>query len=197
MTNNGLIKTVVLLCGMCWTAARAEALERYTLHSRKIHGHAEKYVWLHDREQNRVVWKQRLVVFAQVYWSKDQKALAIECQTPKHKPGMMVWREGYRLRYFVVPGGHEYPMGCVWSPDNQRLLVRAGGSGAAWLDQGELFCLRLGSWPRYKYSRFGWARKMAWQNNKTVISWELEEEVDKEGNPTYGDIKKPRLWRVP
>lgn len=190
MANNRFLAAIVLVCCLWWTSARAEARERYTLHSRKIHDRDEKYVWLHDREQNRVIWKRRLVAFVKVHWSNNRKALAIECQASKHKPGIIVWREGYRLRYFAVPGGHDYPMGCVWSPDNRHLLVRAGGSGAADVDYGELFCLWLGRWPHYKCFRIGFARKMAWLNHETVIFWELE-------GDNYSKLKKPRLWRMP
>jgi hypothetical protein len=37
---------------------------------------------------------------------------------------------------------------------------------------------------------------MAWKSRKTVVFWELEE-VGPMDNPSYGNLKKPRLWRAP
>lgn len=175
-----------------WVSASVEAQERYQLRSRPVVGRNEKYVWLHDTWRNQALWKRRLTHWMTSYWSKDGKALAIECQTrnlEKVQTGVMVWREGYRLRFFGVPGGHEYPMGCLWSPDNRRLLVRAGGSGAADLDYGDLFCLKLGRWPSYQLFDIGPARKMAWMNASTVMVWELEV-IGTEDNPRYVGVSK-------
>lgn len=193
MIKPNLAAALMLMIGLCWMHERVEAHERYVLRSRTVkvppYGSQEWDVWLWDRKKGRVVWKRRLDSFNEgedVHWSRDGRALAVECGIP-HRLRVLVWREGYRLRDFAPLG--DYTMGCVWSPDNRRLLVRMGSSGAADIDYGPLYCLQLSSWPRYKYFRVGMARKMAWKNSKTAIYWELSDD--------YARLKPPRLWRAP
>ncbi len=196
------IVVFAFLCGMC---ARAESRERYILHHARImqNGSETWNLWLQDTKRNRTLWKRRVLPFAlsqSVHWSKNRRALAIECQSSSSghrvKSELIVWRIGCRVRFFGVPGGHDFTMGCLWSPDARRLLVRAGGSGAADLDYGELFCLEVGAWPHYKWFDIGGARKMTWRNGRTVVFWELEE-VGEGSAVHYGNLKTPRLWRVP
>ncbi|BCM92519.1 hypothetical protein IAD21_04401 [Abditibacteriota bacterium] len=190
---------MILLVGLWGMCPNVEARERYILRFHKIVGCEERYAWVYDNAQNQILWKRRLTNWITVHWSRDRKALAIECQIPQHnvvETGVLVWREGYRLRFFRAPGSNDYPMGCVWSSDNRRLLVRAGGSDAADADYGELFCLWMGRWPQYKVFKLGDAAKMAWKSNKTAIFWERES-IGPRDNPGYGALQKPRLWQAP
>jgi hypothetical protein len=194
MMKSGFPLVVIVMLGLCWNQRRAEASPRYILRSRTFyvpaHATDEWDVWLWDTKRKRVVWKRRLDSYYpkdDVHWSKDRRALAIECGIP-HLFRVLVWREGYRLRDFGVPGYNDYTMGCAWSPDNRRLLVRAGRSAASDIDYGTLYCLKLGSWPHYKLYKLGMARKFAWKNRKTVIFWESSDNLT---------TLRPHLWRAP
>jgi hypothetical protein len=103
-------------------------------------------------------------------WSPDRRALAVSVYDGRVR--VLVWREGFQL---LVPYGYDYTMGCAWSPDNRRLLMRVGASAATDTDTGALYCLKLGRWPRYKYFDVGEGgiRKFAWKSRKTVIYWAL------------------------
>ena len=195
MVKNRFFLTLILMLGLYWTPGWAEASARYILRSRTIkvppYGIEEWDVWLWDKKRSRVVWKRHLDSFdakESVHWSKDRRALAIECGIP-HQLRVLVWREGHRLRDFGVPGSDDYTMGCVWSPDNRRLLVRGGSSGAADVDIGMLYCLKLGRWPDYKLYKLGTARKFAWKSRKTAIFWDVSDD--------YSTLRPPRFWRAP
>ncbi len=84
-------------------------------------------------------------------------------------------------------------MGFVWSPDNQRILVRFGASASSDFDAARMFCLKLGRGDSYKYlttDALYPVRKMAWRDRRTALYWLVKME-----NGTVD--KKPRVWRVP
>ena len=184
--------------------ARAKASERYVLRwktAKLASSASDKWdVWLWDSKRKRVLWKRRMDSFSQeaVHWSKDRRALAIECtivdssdKTPRR---VLVWREGYRLRDFRVPDGDDYTMGCAWSPDKRRLLVLGGSSGDSQLVSGHLSCLELQVWPNYQVFKVGHAHRFLWKNRKTVVYQDFVE---------FPDAHKPiplaqsRIWHAP
>jgi hypothetical protein len=196
MMKNGFLLVVILMLGLCWNQRGAEASPRYILRSRTFYMPAnsgdEWDIWLWDRKRKRVVWKRRLDSYDPkegVHWSKDRRALAIECGIP-HRLRVLVWREGYRLRDFGVPGDNDYTMGCAWSSDNRRLLVRAGYSGAVDINVGRLYCFKLERWPYYTIYKLGWARRFAWKSRKTAMYWGVE-------SGTLATLRTPHLWYAP
>lgn len=184
--------------------ARVKASERYVLRWKTVkmppYDLEEWDVWLWDRQKKRVLWKRHMDSFSAeggVHWSQDRRALAIEGGIPSQWR-FLVWREGYRLRDFGVPGGDDYTMGCAWSPDNRRLLVRSGSSGDSTADIGALYCLRLKSWPNYKYFNLGSARDFKWKNRKTVVFWDVD--FDDPNFDAAGDTPAPLIphtWHAP
>lgn len=169
-------------------AVRGECLsarERYVLKSSSNEQYKPRQIWLWDNKRKRVLWKREVDDAPKVTWSKDHRSLAVEClQNSFH---VLVWREGFRLRDFAPIGN--YSMGCVWSPDNRRLLIRYGADGDKDLGVGVLYCLELRSWPRYHYFSIGAASKMRWRNARTVVF----------GDWDYGPPQgmTDQIWRVP
>ena len=143
---------------------------RYTLELRDARNKSFQVVSLRDNTLNRNLWTRELSD-PKVTWSKDKRALAVEDITH-----FLVWSEGQPLRDFGVPGNWDYTMGCLWSPDNKRLLIRFGLSGMTDVDAGRLFCLKLGRAKSYNYSHVaGVVRQMKWSGNKTVSYRVLDE----------------------
>lgn len=171
-------------------AGQAVARDRYVL--KYGPGEGKRDFWLWDRNRRKVLWKRHFLNISpeNIHWSKDRRAVAIGAGAyPSAR--VIVWREGEPLRDLGLPRHNEYIMGCVWSPDNQRLLIRVGGSAANYLNYGTLFCLQLRRWPGYKFSELGGARKMAWKSRKTVVFWSLKNEMEPGGS------LKARQWRAP
>ena len=137
---------------------------RYTVQMRAAkRGSSFRIVSLHDEMLGRDLWTREML-YPEITWSKDGRAVAVEDVTH-----FLVWREGQHLRNFGVPRKWDYTMGCLWSPDNKRLLVRFGLSGMSDVDAGRLFCLKLGRGKTYKYSHVaGAVRTMKWRDNLTV-----------------------------
>ena len=191
------------------TQARVKASERYVLRWKSVKVKVANYsseewdVWLWDSKRKRVLWKRRLDNFnpladkESVHWSKDRRALAIDCLAESGWQ-VLVWREGYRLRDFGVPGDWDYTMGCAWSPDNRRLLVRCGSSGDTDIDIGKLYCLQLQAWPRYKVFKLGIAREFKWKNRKTAVFWNIDENHDYGPNADIpAPLMPPHFWHAP
>lgn len=156
-------------------------------------------VRLRNKVTGRILWtRKNLFYYRQPNWTKDHRAVAVEAlDSLAGGAKIFIWREGYRLREVVAPPNrwhYDYSMGCVWSPDKRRLLVRFGGSGDGDLDIGHLFSLKLGRGKFYKYTglpSYPLVRKAVWCDNRTVLYWPTED-------PYNGKIvKKPRVWRVP
>ena len=195
-----LLCLILSICALCSQCESAGADERYQLHWRQtVWSQAKKYtepeweIWLRDGLANKTLWKRTLSYHfdpkEDIVWSKDHKAVVVS-----QVPDYFVWREGYRLRHFAAPS--DYMMGFAWSPDNRRLLVRSDGSGASDLDEGGLYCLELGAWPRYKYFRIDAAHKFKWINNHTVSFVQLDYNAMTKHNK-WGYTTKPIYWRVP
>ena len=156
----------------------------------------DKIVRLRNKKSKRIIWTRK-VYGPNVFWSKNHRAVAVDGVSQ-----ILVWHEGYRLRDFApiaarsLGGSYDYFMGCVWSPDNRRLLVRFGGSGNEDANLGALYCLKLGRWPRYQYKRAPsehnvW--KMAWRDSRTALFLPSYDT----GKDYYGYSSTPRRWRVP
>ena len=189
-------------CALCSQHKYAGASERYQLHWRQTvqfqnagykYIHPEWEVWLRDELASKTLWKRTLKddfdPKKDVLWSKNRKAVALSRTTD-----YFVWREGYRLRHFGAPS--DYTMGFAWSPDNRRLLVRSDGSGASDGDEGGLYCLELGTWPRYKYFHLGAAHEFKWIGSNKVRVTQLDYDAINKHNK-YGYTKPPFFWRVP
>lgn len=163
------------------------------------------FMQLKNAKSGRVVWTQEIGLEGETHWSKDGRAVAIELENK-----VFVWREGEKLRRFLVPNprkfkyasrmsAFDYAMGCVWSPDNERLLIRFGGSASTDIGPdgvGVLFCLKFkrGYVPRFfalpsKYDVW----KTAWRDNRTALYWPYGDSV----NALDNLISRPRSWRVP
>ena len=163
-----------LLVGASGTiAASAQAQSsRYELGLRDARKNDNSFVIvsLRDKTLGRNLWARELSE-PRITWSKDKRAVVVEDITH-----FLVWREGQSLRDYGVPRNWDYTMGCLWSPDNQRLLIRFGLSGMSDVDAGRLFCLKLGRGKTYKYSHIaGAVREMRWRDNKTVAYRVLDE----------------------
>ena len=153
------------------------------------HHNDKKHVELRNTRTQRVVWARKVYNFKQAHWSRDRRAVAIESIS-----SVLVWREGYRLRHFLVPSGRDYLMGCLWSPDKRHLLVRCGSSGSSDSDMGSLFCLRLGSGSAYKYFPIsGGVFDMKWRGKRTVEYEALDFKKYEQGEI----IAKSYVWRIP
>ncbi len=182
---------LLLLVSLSFVAASGASAKpsTYTLEIREVQDPDRTTLYFRNRKSKRLIWSRTVNGDrSKVTWSKDRHAVAVE-----YAGGFLVWREGYRLRNFAVPARlyFDYSMGCVWSPDNRRLIVRLGASGASDFDAGRLFCLKLGRGNTYKYLHVaGGVRKMSWRDSRTVLYWPLNYET--------GRIpKKPRVWRAP
>jgi hypothetical protein len=187
----------------CCLGSRADArVGRYELRVKpqKIVGSGytdEQFdVSLVDRARRRVLWKRRVDIEPGASWSRDGRAVAVVILDSDWR--FLVWREGFRLREFSVPGGFDYTMGLSWSPDNRRLLVRLGASGNVDTNTGALFCLKLERWPRYKYFKvsgdevrpFGWkSRRIAWYQ---AVNFDVDF-----AKVQVLKLKRRRLWRAP
>jgi hypothetical protein len=151
------------------------------------HGNDKKHVQLRNARTQRVVWAREVYYLQKAHWSGDRRAVAVESIS-----SVLVWREGYKLRHFLVPGGRDYLMGCVWSPDKRHLLVRCGSSGSSDSNMGSLFCLRLGAGSSYKYFPIsGGVFDMRWRGNRTVLYDAMDYNTKGEG---FG---KSYVWRIP
>lgn len=163
--KNSLV-VIWLLIGLGWShsvEAKPQSA-RYMLIVQEIKGDSDKMVSLRDNQTKRTLWTRK-IGGPQATWSKDRRAVAVE--SADH---LLVWREGYALRDFGIIKGFDYTMRCVWSPDNQRLLVRFGFSGSGDMDAGTLLCLKLGSRKFYKYSVVAYSvRNMRWRDSQTVL----------------------------
>lgn len=182
-----LIVVATLLVGTAWInpiAAKAQS-SRYSLDLRPAKD-SITVASLRDKKLNRILWTRK-IYNPQVTWSKDKRAVAVE-----DSGRFLVWREGYRLRDFAVSGGYDYSMGCSWSPDNKRLLIRFGMSGMSDVDAGRLFCLTLGRGRTYKYSHVaGSVREMKWRDNRTVLY-----RVFSFNNDGVGTVSRQYKWRA-
>ncbi|RYZ84271.1 MAG: hypothetical protein EOP06_18355 [Proteobacteria bacterium] len=183
--------------------ADAHTKERYVLRSHRIKVKADpnKFVpsswdeWdlsLWDSRKKRVVWKQHLGAGTDfeansVHWSKDRRALVFDDTTR-----FMVWREGHRVRWFASPS--DYVMKFAWSPDNHRLLVMSGGSGASDLGCGGIYCFKLQNPPRYKYVHLGSGCGIGWKSPRVALIWNR---FGNYGQPNFVNLKPPVSWRVP
>ncbi|MBW3637745.1 MAG: hypothetical protein KY445_14965 [Armatimonadetes bacterium] len=172
----------------------------YAIDVRRVHKNRNLLtIRLWDKKTKRILWT-RARVENQLYdiqWSKDRRAVAVGYFSPNSDDfQILIWREGYRLRTFAIPGGVDYSMGMVWSPDKRRLLIRGGGSGSSDVDAGPLYCLTLGRWPYYRVDSIpfsdGGVRTMTWKDKRTVLYKELV--LDANGSKV---LIKPRVWRVP
>ncbi len=191
---------ILFVCALCSQHNRACAGERYQLHWRQTgyfstnpYTEPQWEIWLRDGLASKTLWKRTLSYHfdpkEDIVWSKDHKAVVVS-----QVPDYFVWREGYRLRHFAAPS--DYTMGFAWSPDNRRLLVRSDGSGASDTDEGGLYCLELGAWPRYKYFHIDFAHTFKWIDNNNVRFTQLDYDAINKHNQ-YGYTKPPFYWRVP
>lgn len=153
------------------------------------HDNDVKHVQLRNTRTRRVVWARKVYNLKRAHWSHDQRAVAVESIS-----SVLVWREGYKLRHFLVPTGRDYLMGCAWSPDKRRLLVRCGSSGSSMVGgtgAGSLFCLTLGPKNHYKFSSIaGGVLEMKWRDHRTVLYEALDYNAKGEA------LGKSYVWRV-
>ena len=184
-----------------WAAAEARAESSpYVLETKRPKSFGgNSTLKLKNKKTGRVIWSTTVDydfnVPNKVHWSKDRRAVAIETRT------ILVWREGYRLRNFGVPGKkrylYDYSLGCIWSPDKERLLVRFSASGGGDEGVGTLYSLKLGRWPCYEYTQLpnrtadsSGVREMAWKDSRHALYWLYV-------SSTRETAKQPRVWRVP
>lgn len=165
------IIAILLLIGCGWShsAVAKPPSARYSLNVQEIKGDSNKTVSLRDNKMQRTLWTRTLYTYApKIIWSPDKRAVFVG--SVGH---FLVWREGHALRDFGVIKRYDYTMGCAWSPDNQRLLIRFGVSAMSDVGEfgvGRVFCLELGSGKFYKYSHVaGHVSEMKWRDSKTVL----------------------------
>lgn len=172
----------------CHGAAAQAASWRYSVNVKPLPGDSYAHiVTLRDTRRKRTVWR-RQVDGKTVVWSQDRRALAVLGIL-----NILVWREGYRLRNFGVPGGYDYTMGAVWSPDARRLLVGCGLSGMVDVDIRTVYSYRFGPGRKYRVTKLaGNIRIMKWRDNRTALLWDIVE-----NSPTLETRPKPWVRRVP
>lgn len=194
MNTKTATKLVFICCSLfdISNSAWAQA-SRYVLDVRAIKGDEFKIVTLRDKKLNHIVWTRK-AYNPQVTWSRDHRAVAVE-----GTGNILVWREGHKLRDFGLPAqrgsSEDYSMGCAWSPDKRRLLVRAGSSGSSMVGDngaGSLFCFKLGSGNRYSYTFVaGDVTHMKWRDNRTILYEALDYNANMEATA------KNYVWRAP
>ena len=173
------MKTSIVLATLLIGAAGAATASAQAQSSRyKVELHEAKrdssfkVVSLRDETLGRNLWTREML-YPKITWSQNKRAVAVEDITH-----FLVWREGQPLRDFGVPRNWDYTMGCLWSPDNKRLLVRFGLSGMSDVDAGRLFCLKLGRGKSYNYAHIaGTVREMKWRDRETVSYRVLDESL--------------------
>lgn len=140
MRNLLVVVWLLVGCGCSHSAQAKPQSPRYALIVQEIKGDEDKMVSLRDNQTKRTLWTRK-IYYPKATWSQDKRAVALE-----GGGNLLVWREGHTLRNFGVVNGYDYTMGCAWSPDNQRLLIRVGVSAMSDMGKfgaGRLFCLKL------------------------------------------------------
>ena len=165
--------SLLIVAGWNSAAGASPQNSRYALEMRDAKRDSSfKVVSLRDKTLKRNLWTRELSD-PKITWSKNKRAVVVEDITH-----FLVWREGQSLRDFGVPTKWDYTMGCLWSPDNKRLLIRFGLSGMSDVDAGRLFCLKLGHGKTYNYSHVaGAVREIKWRDSKTVSYRVLDENL--------------------
>ena len=155
----------------------------------------EELVSLRETSSGRILWTKK-GYFLRANWSTDHRALVVEIDDE-----LLIWRENSELQSLYLPphppnvgtGTWDYSMGCLWSPDKKRFLVRVGGSGDNVVDSGALYCCKLSGnqTPHYLMEPSqSSVRKMKWLDNRTVQFWARTYVKDKE-------LLVSHIWRVP
>lgn len=149
---------------------------------------------LYNTKTHKTIWTRRLRHDSErrIAWSTDGLALAIYLRWDK----ILIWRLGYRTRFYDAPRDEDYIMGFLWSPDRRRLLIHAGHSGADMTPTSHLFCLKIRKRQIYSIAK-GVARvgssKAIWVDAQRV-RYRLMDYDNKKEDWVVG---KPQLWRSP
>ncbi len=147
-------------------------------------------LWLYNTKTRKTVWKRKFKAnVGDVEWSKDKRAVAINV----HGGKILVWRLGYKTRFFDAPPDEDYIMGFHWSPDKRRLLIRCGGSGDDMTPNCNLYCLNI---QKRRLHFIHGASEESWASNRKVLYKDKTSGYDsKTGQWIYP--KKFRVWRSP
>ena len=118
---------------------------------------------LYNTKTRKTVWTRKFKAnVGNVEWSKDKRAVAINVRNGK----ILVWRLGYKTRFFDAPSNEDYVMGFHWSPDHRRLLIRCGGSGDDMTPDCNLYCLDIQKRRLHFIHR---ASEEFWASNRKVL----------------------------
>jgi hypothetical protein len=186
---------LLLACVLIYTlhlGAAVRADSSYKLEIRKDKNDPDDNIArLINVKTGRTVWTCPTQVNAEIVWSKNRRALAIEGE-PRE---IYVWVEGYRLRNFFLPGSADGLFGWAWSADNRTLLLRTTKSGDRISGEGSLYCMQLRKWPYYKCALISMGvGEMGWHNRRT-IKYRKMRFYNRTGSGSID--KKWSYWKVP
>lgn len=145
---------------------------------------------LYNSKTQKTVWtRQSRADDWIIEWSKDKRAVAIFLRWDYK---ILVWRLGYKTRFFEVPKRNDYVMGFLWSPDKRQLLIRAGRSGMDMTLMSNLYCLNIQK--RRLYLVYGGASAEVWASSREVL---YKVPVYDPKARELVDPPKFRVWRSP
>jgi hypothetical protein len=134
---------------------------RYRLH--KWSSGERTVVQVYELKTGRTIWthsyygNQGHYSYIFPCWSRDHRALAFsvnrepgESNYPGNFEGyhIIVWRAGQRVHTIAHQSvtREDYVEDMIWSPDDNYLLVRSGGSGMGDENIGEITCVDVTTW---------------------------------------------------
>jgi hypothetical protein len=177
----------VLSCG---TLAQAKPSAPYALKTISVGSQGGYDVLrLYNTKSKQTIWTRRLRYDPSriIAWSEDGRALAIYLRWNK----ILIWRLGYKTRFYDAPREEDFIMGFVWSPDKRRLLIDAGHSGADMSPVVHLFCLVISE--RQTYSIAKSVGKAKWISHRKVRYSILDYDDKKD---KWFEVKS-RVWCSP
>jgi hypothetical protein len=191
----------ILVCPAISQVPRYSLREQQTAH--------KTIVTVYQSKTNRPVWSRTFQSVSGTYpdngsffWSSNHQEVAFstDSDTKKAPPSerilLVTWRAGKRVHLVPIHPlkgeGFEYVEDMTWSPGNDYLLVRLGGSGMADGDSGWVQCFDL---KRHRVYFLGDSTgKPHWVNRSVVWFWP---KYSTSNVADSGDRPTPQLWRVP
>jgi len=159
---------------------------------------------LRKRGTGKIIWMRTLGKGASIQWSANGRAVALFYKRDTRRADglfdmlrrnhVLVWRAGHKLRTRTIGLDYDGVMGSTWSPDNQRLLFRVGGSGDGTLNLGALLCLDARNTSLHRIP--GSTRYFKWANSRKVIYWTARS-VQYKDYSGYMMNKTPNVWFAP
>ena len=150
-----------------------EAGRRYGIHSHEVDDTQSK-VEVYDRRSRGALWAQKVQDVTYGRWSPDRRALVLVDREPPTREGkrrFTFWRVGEKPVNVVLPHFNNYLLSkdalrnfdifqdALWSPDNERLIIRGSWSmGDADDGISDLWCIRYKPYRvRFISSHVTWA----------------------------------------